>query len=354
MRRLFIIAAAGTLFLFSCNKNDIHDNPSQVVKAVFSLSFSDNVSIGETPIDNTRADETQSRDLIGVQILQNGEKYAYGLFDNTSDMTLYLHSGNTYKAICSVVKDGKDKLKYFGSEYHPNNLSGYEIFAYGDYGSAGMRNTNGSGILCYITVANKNYYEGGRKYYYSGYGFPFAYYSTSDNLYEAHPDQYSAFPMMVNNSFIYSETEGFECLSKGFNITNDNYLASYPSIKRYYGESVFSASGNDTNVTINMKSLFFLFKCKVSGVSDGHASLTISNNDKVFIDQDIVDSYESDISYYCFNNVEDYLKYDNYTENLTVSMRWMRGIGIEQDLGSQVIQIKGNTLNKINIDLSTN
>ena len=57
--------------------------------------------------------------------------------------------------------------------------------------------------------------------------------------------------------------------------------------------------------------------------------------------------------FYSFNNIVDAWTYDDYTENLTVSMKWMRGVGIEQDLGSQVIQVKRNALNTITIALDT-
>ena len=42
---------------------------------------------------------------------------------------------------------------------------------------------------------------------------------------------------------------------------------------------------------------------------------------------------------------------DNYTENLTVSLSWERGVGVTQDLGSKQIQVKRNVMNVVRIQL---
>ena len=60
----------------------------------------------------------------------------------------------------------------------------------------------------------------------------------------------------------------------------------------------------------------------------------------------------SDGQVFAFNDIYNaWLYADNYTENLTVSIQWTRGIGITQDLGSKVIQVKRGQMNIVHITL---
>ena len=104
-----------------------------------------------------------------------------------------------------------------------------------------------------------------------------------------------------------------------------------------------------------MKHLVYGLQCNVTGVTDGTASITIKNGDNVLLEKtDISGEYHSDNLLFSCSSLYDAWQYaDNYTENVTVSMNWLRGVGVSQDLGSQVVQVKRNCKNVINISLST-
>ena len=72
----------------------------------------------------TRAEE--NNDLYGIQVYstpapatKNAEwtKYAYGLFDNTDNLTIKLVRGYEYKFVATMVKDGKDKMGSWNGQY---------------------------------------------------------------------------------------------------------------------------------------------------------------------------------------------------------------------------------------------
>ena len=104
-----------------------------------------------------------------------------------------------------------------------------------------------------------------------------------------------------------------------------------------------------------MKRTAFGLQYQVSGVSDGTVSIKIKNDSETFVDNtSITSDYTSQELIYTFSDVYSAWKYsDNYTENVTVSASWLRGIGITQDLGSKVIQIKRNRMNIVRIKLAT-
>lgn len=134
-------------------------------------------------------------------------------------------------------------------------------------------------------------------------------------------------------------------------------LLTYPQVDRYYGKSgSYTATyGNTTPVTIDMKHVVFGLKYKITGITDGSVSITIKNDDKTFFEQTgITADFTSEQKLYCFTDILSAWQYaDGYAENVTVSMTWARGVGVTQDLGSQVVQVKRNAMNTINISLGS-
>lgn len=96
-----------------------------------------------------------------------------------------------------------------------------------------------------------------------------------------------------------------------------------------------------------MKHLVYGIQCNVTGVSDGTAIITIKNGENTLLNKtDISGEWHSGDRIFAFSNMSSAYEYaDNYTENVTVSMTWLRGVGVMQDLGSQVIQVKRNCMN---------
>lgn len=301
------------------NKAVLDSNEDKMVEVSFSLGGE--VTTEDSSLGQTRAGETDSNDLIGIQVYEGTTPYAYGLFDNISGQTIYLHSGKTYKFECTKIVNGKSLLKKLdmGHSYS-------------------------------VSYAGKIYYDD----FYSdqpdvptcGFGYPFHVDSNRGYLHLSEP----------SNMFTYFSTAYFVSLSEvECALSTSESRVYYPELYRYYGEaSNFTPSANST-VTINMKQTGFGLKYVVQGVTDGSASITIKNDKRTFFTKsDIASSFTSNGLFFQFEDVKGAWQYaDDYSENVTVSMSWLRGVGVNQDLGSQVVQVKRNKLNIINISLST-
>ena len=156
----------------------------------------------------------------------------------------------------------------------------------------------------------------------------------------------------ITNSFTYESGVRIN-ISESAVIRNDS---SY-ELDRYYGESgTFIASPEyGSNIILDMKHLVYILQCNVTGVSDGTASISIRGNGKTLFSKDgITGEYHSGDLMFAISDMNSAWQYsNNYTENITVSMQWLRGVGVLQDLGSQVVQVKRNSKNVINVSLNT-
>lgn len=376
MKRIVSLIAILAI-VYSCNDRlsvDIQKDDLIPVK----LSLAGEVVVDEEPLTKVAS----SNDLIGIQVYQDNAPYAYGVFEDANNLTINLHSERNYSFQVTYIKDGKDKLTLLNQNFG----NPYTVYTY--YGSSStVPNSNlyywelSSSPLAPGTIYYKSYshdndlfrkysntifdfstsgyfiitpgdYYGDRDYYltlgrvyFSGSSGPtYKGYILSDKLY------YVQRSVGITNSFVYD----------GFSHININSAASLISnainVDRYYGEGSFlSVRGNGNAVTINMKHLVYSIQCNVTGVSDGTASITIKRDNTVLLNKtDISGEYHSDELYFTCSDWSGAWQYsDNYTENITVSMTWLRGVGVTQDLGSQIVQVKRNCRNVINISLST-
>ena len=115
----------------------------------------------------TRAEE--NNDLYGIQVYSTPvpatekpqwTKYAYGLFDNTDNLTIKLVRGYEYKFETIMVKDGKDKVAVgvgfylgpFGHEGSPNCYGTTSLSTSFIYGTLGMSEWGDRGLYDYLNV----------------------------------------------------------------------------------------------------------------------------------------------------------------------------------------------------------
>lgn len=101
----------------SCSSNDDvePDAPQKPKEYIVSLGFTGEISISESPLSRA-----SGNDLYGIQVYScpnvdgatTYTKYAYGLFDDTSEMTIKLLEGYKYKFIATMVADGKNKISH--------------------------------------------------------------------------------------------------------------------------------------------------------------------------------------------------------------------------------------------------
>lgn len=108
----------------SCNKAEPSDTKCEEITVSLKLNGDFDAVVDQEPISKA---STSSDDAYGINVYYDKESngatddlYAYGLFDNTSDMSITLLSGHKYKVCCTLVKDAKKTLFYgqaFGNKY---------------------------------------------------------------------------------------------------------------------------------------------------------------------------------------------------------------------------------------------
>lgn len=292
------------LGMTSCSKEEA-TSAEEAKEYNVSLKFNGEITTADTPL--TRG--TATNDLIGVQVYQDGGIYAYGLFDNVDDININLFSSHKYKFEVTVVKDGKNKLS--------------------------VTDSFGSPFDTYQQYKQMKPDESG---YVTKYGY---YYTKLDNKF-----QYKASWSLSNI--------GFSNLRSGY--TNmKGHLSYYPETDRFYGEVDNYTPTENGSLTIDLKRTAFGLKYEVSGVTDGTVSVKIENSSRTFFENtEITSEYESEEKIFTFSDVYSAWRYaNNYTESITVSATWARGVGITENLGSKTVQIKRNAMNIIRLKLGS-
>lgn len=243
-----------------------------------------------TTTDTPLTRGTATNDLIGVQVYQDEKAFAYGLFDNVDDININLHSDHKYKFVVTVVKDGKNKIYKNPSKEYTNPFYG------------------------------------------TNYTRP-----------------------KVQNKFTYSASITLTGLGKGKSSKAAGVDEDYPATDRFYGEVENYTPTENGEVAIDLKRTAFGLKYEVSGVTDGTVSVKISNSSCTFFENTAITAdYQSEGEIFTFSDVYSAWKYaDNYTESVTISASWARGVGINENLGSKTVQIKRNAMNIIRLKLSS-
>lgn len=278
------------MFVFNaCGNEEVIGSGKEPEKELKEYTISLKMSGEVTTSDSPLARaETESNDLYGVQV--------------------YMDKNNSNMLFSAGLFDNVNDMKI-------NLLEGY-LYRFE--------------ILLVKDVKNKLYYNG-------GYYEPFA------RLYGN--------PMECTNSF--SSNKNFDDLKCGIiKNVNQTYI-KYPELDWYYGYlDGYTPTVNGT-VEIDLKHTIFGLQYEVTGITDGTASITIENDNRIFFaNSSIAEDYTSEEKIITFYDVYNAWKYaDNYTENLTVSVSWKRGVGVEQDLGSKTIQVKRNVMNVVRVKL---
>lgn len=125
----------------------------------------------------------------------------------------------------------------------------------------------------------------------------------------------------------------------------------------FYGEiNDYSPTGEYETLNMDLKRVGFKLKYELSGVTDGEVTVKVYNDKKTFIDNTTsTATYSSEPQFYAFYEARNaWLYADDYMENMTLSVSWLRGIGVTEDYGTKTIQIKRNCLNNIKISLGSN
>ena len=316
MRR-FILLSFALFALISCKKID---NPSYDGNdCVVSLCPVGEISTEESELTKAGAN---SNSFYAVQVYQKqNQEFAFGIFDDIQSMKLNLKKGFSYSVIICMVKDVKDYIDYY-------SLTNNGIIGKSN-GPFSVRELSGSYYL-----SNYSYYLKTNTFYYN-----------SNSYYE------------------------FYTSSTGTSLSKRNYSAYLPSIKFgylnsisyptcsdwFYGEADIVPNGELATLEIPLKRTGFKLKYELTGVTDGSVTVSIGNDTRTFINNTTTtSSFSSETQFIAFYDTYSAWQYaDNYTENMTVAVTWVRGIGITQNLGTKTVQIKRNCLNNIKITLGS-
>lgn len=297
---LFMIALL--LGFSSCSNNDegsVEPTPESSEMVTVSLALSGEITTSEQPL--SRAEVTSSTDLYGIQVIEDDKGYAIGLVDDIKNLKINLYKNKTYKFVVSLIRDAKNKLYNQGDNW----------------------------IL----------------YYKDGY-----------------------WPYLQYNSFLYGTWNIMEYLRRGkvqmqrkssTGIVNPTFY--YPETDRFYGElSGYTPTVNGT-ANIELKRTAFGLRYEIENLTDGSISLNVSktftdDNDEItetFIDETGITESETEGRIFTFKDVYSCWQLaDDYSESVTVSISWLRDIGVEVPLGSVNVQVKRNVMNVLNINLA--
>lgn len=304
---IMTIWAALMLFMVGCSQEEIpssSEENAEVIPVKITLG-GDLIQTEESPLSRA---ETDATDLYGIQVYKDGTAFASGLFDNTSDITINLLAGGTYKFVCTVVKNGKEVC------YRESSVLGYGYISRSS--SSSVKNafgaSGGDGHAGSILLNKFNGFD------YSGVSMTY-----------------------LNSSYLQTEYRSFYKNSE---------------VDRLYGElSDYTPSVNGV-VNLELKRVSFGFKLKVYNIKEGTVSLICKNDYKTFATaSNLTSDYETESAIYSMADI--YSAWQNadydYTEPLTLTVTWERAGGLISDTWTKTIQVKRNVMNTIRIKMGT-
>lgn len=261
------------LFSTSCSSDDVVTPDSQEPKEyTVSIGLGGEIlEITQTPLSRT---EVAKNDLYGIQVFSKSKTgnanyvpFAYGLFDDVSNVSVTLTDNNFYKFQVTKIVDGKTKLM-----------------------------TEWDGKI-------------------NGYCEPFGRYS-----YHGGSIVYAC-----NNTITYSSTNSFSGLDKGLTFldeTNDEgSVDTYhtPNTDRYYGEMTGYTPSQNGTISIEMKRSVFGMKVKADGLNDGYLEVSVGGSPTMVL----TSSSQEPTEIYTFRELSAlYANPTDYTESLQLIIKW--------------------------------
>ena len=171
LRHFFFAALASVMAFAACEQeiNPVNPDTNPEVYTV-KLACAGELDITQVPL--TRSFTPDTNDLYGIQVYykpvsgSNGFKtYAYGLFDDLTDVTIDLIADYQFKFVVDVVDNGKTEVYSDGIEIESVNYVGYgyPFQAYNNY--EGTRNLSITKVSNEFTYSEDCYfYDLGRSF----------------------------------------------------------------------------------------------------------------------------------------------------------------------------------------------
>ena len=319
MKRVIYLLLATVCLLAGCNLIDpvVEDDSECQV----SFDFVGEITTSESPITKASTD-----DIYIVQVYSENNEFAAGIFDDPEKIRFNLKKGSVYRFIVVMLKNGKVIL----SSVKPDSYAFYRA----DVNAVRSYNSNNS-VLSIYNNSSDNFFPINRTYY-NSIG-TFVYYYRNET---------------TAKTYTGSRYHSFNNIDKG------SIRTHYPGVDDwFYGEiNDYSPTGEYETLNMDLKRVGFKLKYELSGVTDGEVTVKVYNSTKTFINKTTsTATYSSDPQFYAFYEARNaWLYADDYMENMTLAVSWLRGIGVTEDYGTKTIQVKRNCLNNIKISLGSN
>lgn len=214
--RHFAFAALASVMAFAACEQEVDpvnpDNTPEIYTV--KLNCTGEIDVNQVPLTRFTPDEN---DLYGIQVYykpvsgnNSYKKYAYGLFDDLTNVTIDLIADYKFKFCVDVVDDGKTKVYSDGIEIEAVN--------------------------------------------YTGYGYPFKAYNNYEGTRNLSITK-------VSNEFIYSEDCYFDNLGSSFQVVGSTSQYWNPDgVETYYGEAEIIPTYDGEQLSIFLKRMVFGIK----------------------------------------------------------------------------------------------
>ena len=383
MKRIFTMISIAAVIAACSKQEPLQQGGEEGQDCVVTLNTTGEIT---TTVQGLTKSTPSTNDLYVVQVYKAGEPFACGVFDEISRARLNLKTGSTYDILICMVRDAKNYLgedfsltnngirSYF-TVYESKKYSSYSPSTYGYFPSRVKPNYTGTSYSSYDesyyylysnNILGPYYLQGG--YYFNYNSINSTKFYTTGNFYY-NSNKYLVYYESNTSIFLerytpYAVSTSLSTSKYGFDsfIFNQIRLGqlngiSYPTCTDwFYGEvNGYSPNGETATLDVVLKRTGFGLKYELSGVTDGEVTVKVYNDTRTFIENTTnTSSYESEEQFIAFYDTYSAWQYaDNYTENMTVAVTWKRSIGVTQDLGTKVIQVKRNCMNNIKITLGS-
>lgn len=286
-----------SLVITACSNNiDVPENNKEQDFYTIQLGMGGELDVTYEPLSRVASD-----DVYGIQVYSTPNKeddqdygwtaYAYGLFDDAESISIKLLKGYKYKFVATMIKNARNIL---------GNTNNY-----------------------FDKPFNIGIHQGGGGFF-------------LENL-------------LLNNSFTYGTTTFWHELQSGESSlkksSNGQYSFEHPNTDRFYGEYINFVPNQDEDVSIPMKRVSFgaSFVAVNTISKTGKLDIQLTDAPKLEIDftaGELDQFWTKDIFTYC--NIKEAYDSDDYSENISVTINWIKDDGAIIPLGTHSITYKRN------------
>ncbi|MBQ2856854.1 MAG: hypothetical protein IJE78_06995 [Bacteroidaceae bacterium] len=305
MKNFKILSMLLTIILFMSCSGSGSDEIPELEKPEPEKAYTVSLNLGGEYMSTSESPLSRTENAVryyGINVYYKDDNstswkhYAYGLFDNTNDMTISLIASYKYKFVCTMTEDNKDHVYY----QH-----------YSDTGNKGFR-------------------------------LPFCKEFTSGVI-----------QTILDNKFHVSTTSETHLpyINGGKTTIGIGDQKDYPRIDRFYGELSDYVPSENNAPTIDLKRVAFGIKVVATAPSDG--KLTLSNDELGTITQiSSEDGNHESEAIYTFKDVYKCWAGTTTEQEFTLTLTWKRENGASQEFTKKVT-VKRNVMTTINIDVTS-